>query len=458
MNDPREATDARQALDDAPTGVRYRVLLVTTLASVLLYLDRNCIAELLKYVEVKNALDLSEQEVGWSLSAFFWSYALGQVPSGWLSDRFGARAIMTLYVVAWSGLTALTGLANGFIALFALRLSIGVAQAGAYPTSGAVLSRWMPLAMRGLGSSVVTLGGRAGGAGAPFITTGLILLVDSWQLVMILYGLLGVTAAALFWAVVRERPEEHPRTNSAERRVIAVGRPRAPCEPIRPAVMIVEHRTAFPGRLPVERLIASPSMWLMCVSQFTTNIGWVFLVTWLNTYMTQAKHVDDKTGGWLVTLILLTGMPGMLLGGFVTDAATRAMGLRWGRSLPLAVSRFTAGAAFFVLPWLDSYVTAALAFAAVAFSTDLGVPGCWAYMQDVGGKHVGSILGWGNMWGNLGAAVSPPLLEWLNRSEGEAPNWNIGFAFCAVSFVISGLVSLGIDATKPIEEKEFEGQ
>jgi MFS family permease len=213
----------------------------------------------------------------------------------------------------------------------------------------------------------------------------------------------------------------------------------------------VERPAAFPGRLPVERLMASPSMWLMCVSQFTTNIGWVFLVTLLNTYMTQAKHVDDETGALLVTLILLAGMPGMLLGGFITDAATRALGLRWGRSLPLAVSRFTAAAAFFVLPWLDSYVTAAFAFAVVAFSTDLGVPGCWAYMQDVGGKHVGSILGWGNMWGNLGAAISPPLLEWLNRTGGKVPNWNIGFAVCVVSFVISGVVSLGIDATKPID-------
>jgi nitrate/nitrite transporter NarK len=95
-----------------------------------------------------------------------------------------------------------------------------------------------------------------------------------------------------------------------------------------------------------------------------------------------------------------------------------------------------------------------VAFSIVAFSTDLGNPALWAYCQDVGGRHVGSILGWGNMVGNLGAAIAPSI---YNAVLGEKPgvsDWNTMFAVCAGAFVISGLCALGVDATKPVAPVE----
>jgi MFS family permease len=151
----------------------------------------------------------------------------------------------------------------------------------------------------------------------------------------------------------------------------------------------------------------------------------------------------------MTSLVLFTGMAGMLTGGFVTDRVTKALGLRWGRSLPLAVSRLVAAAAFLVAGYLRSPWPAVAAFALVAFSTDLGVPGTWAYMQDVGGRFVGAVLGWGNMWGNFGAAVGPFLPRWLSEDPTD-PNWNAVFIAGAVAFLISGVASLGFDATRPV--------
>jgi ACS family glucarate transporter-like MFS transporter len=82
-----------------PTTVRYRVIGATTLAAVLLYLDRICIAEIAKLDDFKSSLGLSDQQTGAVLSAFFFSYALGQVPAGWLSDRFGARKMLPIYIL-----------------------------------------------------------------------------------------------------------------------------------------------------------------------------------------------------------------------------------------------------------------------------------------------------------------------------------------------------------------------
>ena len=86
-------------------------------------------------------------------------------------------------------------------------------------------------------------------------------------------------------------------------------------------------------------------------------------------------------------------------------------------------------------------------FSIVTFSTDLGTASVWAFNQDVGGRYVGSVLGWGNMWGNLGAAMTPPLLIWI---VGESQNWELAFITCAAAFLISGVAALGVNATIPI--------
>ena len=161
--------------DSAPTGVRHQLVLIATLMAVLLYLDRYCIS--FAEIFIQEDLGLTDMQVSWMLSAFFWSYALAQVPSGWLTDRFGARLMLTLYVLLWSLFTALTGLATGFAILLVMRLGFGLGQAGAYPTSANVISKWVPFSQRGIASSIVSLGGRFGGALAPVATAYLLVLL-----------------------------------------------------------------------------------------------------------------------------------------------------------------------------------------------------------------------------------------------------------------------------------------
>jgi MFS family permease len=147
------------------------------------------------------------------------------------------------------------------------------------------------------------------------------------------------------------------------------------------------------------------------------------------------------------------GFVGMLGGGFLTDYMVRRVGLRWGRALPIGLTRFLAMTAYVVCltnphPWI-----AVAAFGLVAFATDLGTASTWAFNQDVGGKYVGSVLGWGNMWGNIGAFVGPILVAWVVDIDGAA-NWNAAFIVCGGAFLLSGLCGLCVDATKPIDRGE----
>ena len=119
--------------------------------------------------------------------------------------------------------------------------------------------------------------------------------------------------------------------------------------------------------------------------------------------------------------------------------------------MPVGVMMSCAALMCLVLSSSPGLWVAIAALALMALFQDLAIPSVWAYAQDVGGKNVGAALGWGNMWGNLGAAVSPPL---LNKVVGEE-QWDRAFLLCAAAFLVSGLCALGIDASKPITPPPF---
>ncbi len=159
--------------------VRYWMVLLAMLVAVLLYLDRICLSTASQSIE--KDLSLSKEQLNWILSAFFWSYALAQLPAGWLGDRYGARWVLSSYVILWSLSTALLGLATGFMSLLVLRLACGLFESGAYPVCSSIVRNWVPPTHRGLASGIVAVGGRLGGALAPLVTIQLMLL---WTLVV----------------------------------------------------------------------------------------------------------------------------------------------------------------------------------------------------------------------------------------------------------------------------------
>jgi nitrate/nitrite transporter NarK len=259
-----------------------------------------------------------------------------------------------------------------------------------------------------------------------------------WRPVMVLFGTIGLLVAALYWLCLRDRPADHPRCNEAEKELIMHGR--------------TAEAAGRVGRVPLGQLAANANLWFGCVSMFFTNIGWVFIVTWLPRYFEEVHHVPVEVRGWIGFLPIAVGAVGMFMGGWLTDTLVRRIGQRWGRALPLGLSRFAAMAAYlYCLTHPQSPWPAVAAFAAVAFFTDLGIGAIWAYCQDIGGRNVGSVLGWANMWGNFGAVVGPVVVgKLISDSLGGAPEqWDVAFLICAGAFALSGITGLVVDATRP---------
>lgn len=305
-----------------PTNIRHRVIGVTMLMAFILYLDRICMGEIVKSVSFNAELGLSKEQIGSILGAFFFAYALFQVPAGWASDRFGARPMLTSYIVLWSLVTAMTGFMNGFAGLLAARLLCGAAEAGAYPTSMALVRKWIPLSGRARAAGMVAFGGRIGATLAPFFTIWLIVTMDNWRASLWIDCIVGLLIAALFWRVVRSNPHEHPRINAVE--LALIGRP-------------VGERPLSGGELrsALWSFAKSVSLWCNSANQMLVNIGWGFLVTWLPTYLVQERGVGQVEGGRMLTYVLAFGMLGQVAGGYYCDWTTRRFGLRWGRLLPM---------------------------------------------------------------------------------------------------------------------------
>lgn len=415
---------------------RFGIIPATTFVAVMLYLDRVCLS--IVGAQMRPNLGLTDDQFEWLLSAFFLTYALFQLPAGWVGDRFGPARVLAAYLCLWSVCTGLMGVATGFTGLLLLRLGCGLFEAGAYPLAAAIVGKSVSAERRGAASAWVAIGGRLGGAVAPVLTAllaaavvvplaggaaggglaiaGVVATDAGWRLPFLVYGVVGVIGAGVYVLLTRARPA-------------AGGDP--------------------PSTLPLppfKAMVRSRPLGLASAVQFASNFAWVFIITLFPDYLKVVYDTPTELRAWYQSLPLYAGIVGMLGGGRLTDWMTRRLGERWGRAVPMAGSRGLVGLAYLGCPFAPDAETVTALLCMVTFATDLGVAPIWAYCQDIGGRHVGAVLGWANMWGNLGAFAAPKVLPWLHNHYG----WDTAFGVCAGMQVLAAVAALGIDAARPI--------
>lgn len=425
-----------------PTVVRRQILATATMVAFLMYLDRICIANIIGSDSFQKSLHLEGWQMDWVKGAFFWAYALAQVPAGWLSDRFGARMLICIYIATWSVFTALTSFSVGFVTLLLARLGCGLAEAGYYPASSGLMTRWAHIEARGFSSSIISWGGRLGGALAPGLTALVILKAGDWRWAGWIYGLAGVLVAVCYWRVFRDHPRLHPRCNEAEIALLAQGRGE-----FLPA-------KNPPTRFPLKAACASGNLWLANGVQFFTNIGWAFLILSLTDYLKQVKGLKDSEAGIITTCALSIGILALPAGGWVTDYLTKRCGRRLGSVLPMSLTKFIAAGLYLLALRMESMWGVAVAFGLVTFFVDLGLPPIWTFMQDVSGRYQAQLFGWGNMWGNFGAAIMPVLFTAVIATYDTNRDFHEGVWLCAGALVLAGVLSLFVNAEKPVVRED----
>jgi MFS family permease len=443
------------------TSVRWRVLALSVLMAILLYLDRFAI-NVVQPVVMKE-LGMSLTQMGFISTWFFLFYALFQVPAGLLGDRWGGRRAMVLFVAGWSlafGLQALVApfwIFSAFSMLCVLRVTQGVLQAGAYAVTASYLKNWIEPARRGFANGSVSMGGRAGGLlnnlCTPLVIAGLIPVMawlgygstyepGRWRETFLIYSGIGLVWAWIFWRWFRDTPAEHPGVNAAELAIINAGKPKAAPHKQEPlAAQLAEpdgnpYAPATPvaeAAPPPWAVLGNRNLWLLSTIMLFVNIGWIFIATSQTYYLDDVFQWSLVKAGSYAALTSLCGMTGCIVGGFATDYLVGRLGERMGRCLPGVIACGGAACMYLLAMTLKKPEFVVYAFAGVYFLNDFALGALWSAVQDVGRRNAGTMFGFINMSGNLGAAFFPPVIGILK----EAGGWNTVFLVSAGAFVVS---------------------
>ncbi|MSQ96078.1 MAG: MFS transporter [Gemmataceae bacterium] len=426
-----------------PSKVRYVVLAHGCTLAVLTYIFRLGFTAGLP--DIKNALELDSEQVGYLTAAFLIPYALFQMPGGLLGDRLGGRHLLTILVLGWSGLTAAlalivylpTGSIWPIAVLLVLRFLFGMFQAGGFPVWARVVADWIPTQERGSAQGLVWTFSRVGGALSPFLFTGLFLFFGTWTTPFLALAGMGAVWCAVFWPWFRNRPDEMAQVNTAERDLIAAGRAESP-------------GTAVPGlhAVPWSKMLASPSVWGLCVLYGFGGFAGNFVTSWLMVYLRDHRSVSREDATLIFGLTIGAGGISCVLGGLLSDWIIRRTGDRkWGRRLIGVVGFGCAGLASLVVPWVGEVWLLGLVFCASFFFNDLSMGPAWASCADVGERYAGTLSGAMNMMGSLCGAAGMTLAGFLLQREYEETL----FILFAGSYALAALSWLLVDVTKPLK-------
>ena len=387
-----------------PTRARLTILVLISLATLINYLDRSVMG--VAKPELVKELHISPEVMGLIFSAFSWTYALAQIPGGYVIDRLGTRLTYSLSLALWSLATAVHGFMTSVAGLVSARLALGIAEAPCFPANSRVLSTWFPQNERARATGVYTVGEYIG-LGMLIPVLGWMLTTFGWRSLFWVVGALGIVFAFVFHAMYRE-PQDDLRANQAERDLIAAG-------------------GGFSGGAPslgfswsrVRRLVTTRQIAGASVGQFCSNSTLVFFLTWFPSYLAEERGMTFIKAGFMVSLPYIGASIGVMLGGVVSDWLIRRTGSpSIGRKLPI-ITGLLLCSTMIAANFLESN-TAVIAVMSVAFFGQ-GLAGLgWTLLSDVAPKEMmGLTGGLFNFFTNLAGIITPLVVGFVVGATGS---------------------------------------
>jgi len=408
---------------------QHRIVGMLSVLAVITYLDRVCIA--VAGPQMQDSLHLSPQQWGWVTSAFFFSYAAFEIPSGALGDRIGPRRVLTRIVTWWSVFTSITGMISSYPLLLLVRFLFGMGEAGAYPNASVVIGRWIPQRLRARVWGIIWMTSQFGAALAPLIVVPL-QLHYGWRASFWVFGILGLVWSAVWYAWFRDSPQEVPSLPAAERAEIE--RDIGPAPP-----------SAHVG-LPWRLVLRSPALWRVAAvgACYVYSIG--FFQSWLQTYLVKGRGF---TAGALVfsTLPYLVGACANAIGGFASDGLVRRFGLTTGRRI-VGVGGLSAAAIFMAATIVASSGVWSLVFLSLAYAGILfQQPTLCATTVDIGQRHAGALFGFMNTACGIASALSSIVFGYLVAYSG---GYELPFIPMLVFLCVGIVLWMRVDPTQQI--------
>jgi MFS transporter, ACS family, glucarate transporter len=418
-----------------PSHVHWFLVFWLFILSAVSYLDRVNIS--IAGGAIADSYHLSDVQLGKVFSAMLVGYALFQTVAGRLADRFGPRRVLTAGVIWWGVFTALTALvpaniAGALLVFVVVRFLLGAGEAVIYPSANQFVARWIPIRERGIANGWIFAGVGAGaGLTPPLITY--MTIHFGWRSSFLVCSIIGFIAAAIWFAVARDTPAQHPRVSAAELASIESGLTLAPAattlEPkSEPLLPIRESRALIPWN----RVLRSKEICAVTVSYFCYGyVAWIFF-SWFYRYLAKVRGLDLKTSAFYTMLPFLAMLVSCLLGGMMNDRLTRWKGPRLGRCLLAAFAIALAGVFIALGSQVKSARVASIVLAGGAGALYLSQSSFWSLTADISGPSSGSVSGFMNTGNQIGAAITASLTPWIAARYGWTASFLVAAALCFV--------------------------
>lgn len=403
------------------TRFRWLVIGLIFFITVVNYVDRSALSYAVHGISAEFGFDTAA--VGRILGAFGIGYIVTTFLGGIWADHYGARLTLFSASLLWSVSIGMTGLASGFVMLYAARVLLGVAEGPNFPALNRAVADWLSSRERAiaLSNSLVAVP-LALAIGAPLVTQ--LILHLGWRGMFLVLMLLGALWLPLWWFLFRDFPEQSPHVDAAELAHIRDGSGQR-----RDPAML--HARRSHGMKLWRFLLSNPTLLANDWAFFVFGYYLFFFMTWLPSYFQQVYHLDLKQVGlfnvlpWLLAAVMLWAF------GYLSDwLLNRTGSLRIARSHPIWISQLLAALCILPVIYTHSFGVA-LGFITLAVALSMSTNSAYyAVNVDVARERSGTALGVMDALFALAGYLAPTITGEL---VGESGN------FDRVFWVLAGL-------------------
>lgn len=370
--------------------------------------------------QIQAEFHLTPEQIGFFLSAFFWTYALLQVPAGMLLDRYGPTRIGRWGAFAWGVASTLTALAGGWAGIFAARMLLGIAEAPGFMVSSKATGYWFPRGERSLATAIFDAAAKFSNViGVPLVA--FVVVGFGWRWGFGVCATLSFLYFLAFLFIYRD-PSADDKLTAEERRYIVEGGAAPEGAPAGGASGMLGY------------LLRQPKVWGLMIGFAAYGYSFYLFLTWLPGYLVQAMHMSIlKSAGFAAIPWMVATLTDLFVGGWLIDhliakghpeSKVRKTVLVCGMVLGLAVF----GATQTTDPvWAIVWISIALGGLAAAAPVSWSLPSLIAPKGGVG--TVGGLMNFGN---NLMGAAAPIATGFIVGATGSFVN----------AFLLAGVILL----------------
>lgn len=418
-------------------SVRWMIIGLIAAATVINYIDRNALAVM--WPEISKELGYGKEQYAVLVTSFMIAYAVGQLAFGRIFDKVGTRIGFVLAIAVWSIAIAAHAFARTMSSFIALRLLLGLSEAGAWPGTAKANAEWFPVKERAFAQGIFNAGASMGAIiSAPLIATLFLLL--GWQSVFLLIGIGGMLWIVPWLLVCRAPPERHPWLSAAEREEILTGRV--------PANTSAETETYAPGLM---QLLRHKEAWGIVLARFTIDPIWWLFVSWLPIYLSESFGFDIKQIGLFGWVPFVGAAIGSLLGGWIAGQLIVA---GWpvgkARKTVIVAGGLIMAPALLATSQASQPLIAVLLIAVILFGFQIAISNIQTLPGDyLAGPAVGTLAGFSGMAAVLGVLITTWTVPVLTKIS-YAPVFIMSAAFVPLALVSILLLCRRVERLTPI--------